>query len=237
MQGRLEPIEVADFLVEAFGLGVTWWDTSDDYGSHPHVREALRRLPRSRIQITTKSHAVGATPLRASLQASLREMGVDYVDVFLLHEIDSLDDLKQRTESSGALAALRAEGLIRAGGLSTHNIDVLEAAAGDPRFDVLLTNYNVAGVHMDASHADYGAALQRACRAGQGTAVMKTLGEGVLVDRYDEALAHNFGLEFAHGVLVGIRSTAEMRQACAAWRRFQSDLEIGRVVVDVAKGR
>jgi aryl-alcohol dehydrogenase-like predicted oxidoreductase len=217
MQGRLRPEEVAAFLLEGGRRGATWWDTSDDYGSHAHVREALRSVDRAGVEITTKSHAREGPALRLSLERSLRELGTDYVDVFLLHEVDSLDDLRARGGAVEMLARLRDGGLARAVGLSTHNIDVLEEAAGDPRFDVLLTNYNVAGVHMDADHADYAAALRRAFRAGQGVAVMKTLGEGVLASRYHEAFAHNLGLEFVHGVLLGVTSLAQTVRACELW--------------------
>lgn len=220
MQGR-QPVErVAAFLEAAFARGITWWDTSDDYGSQPHVREACARVGREQVQITTKSHAADGDTLRASLARSLRELGTSYVDVFLLHEVDSLDDLAARAGAVAALGHLRAEGRARLVGLSTHSIDVLEQVAGDRRFDVLLTNFNVAGVHMDADHRDYERALRRAADAGQGTAVMKTLGEGVLVSRYDEAIRHNLGLDFVHGVLVGVTSLEEAMRAADAWRDF-----------------
>ena len=220
MQGRLPPAEVADFLVHAFERGVTWWDTSDDYGSQPHVRAACARVGRSRVQITTKSHAPDAATLRSSLDASLRELGTDYVDIFLLHEVDSPHDLVRRDSAIHALTDLRKEGRARLVGLSTHNIDVLERVAGDARFDVVLTNYNMAGVHMDADHGDYARALQRAFEAGQGVAVMKTLGEGILAPRYSEAVRHNLALDFVHGVLVGVKSLEETRRACDEWEEF-----------------
>lgn len=222
MQGRLPLERVADFLVAAFERGVTWWDTSDDYGSQPHVRAACARVGRARVQITTKSHAADAQTLMASLDANLRELGTDYVDVFLLHEIDSPEDLARRASAVDALRRLQATGRARLVGLSTHNIDVLEMAAGDPRFDVLLTNYNVAGVHMDAGHDDYARALRRAFDAGQGTAVMKTLGEGVLAPRYSEAVCHNLALDFVHGVLIGVKSLEETRRACDEWEEFRN---------------
>lgn len=221
MQGRLSHDRVADFLEAAFERGVTWWDTSDDYGSQPHVRAACARIGRERVQITTKSHAADEPTLTASLDASLRQLGTDYVDVFLLHEIDSPDELARRASAVDGLGRLRASGRARLVGLSTHSIDVLEMVAGDLRFDVLLTNYNVAGVHMDADPRDYARALRRAFEAGQGVAVMKTLGEGVLAPRYSEAVRHNLALDFVHGVLIGVTSLEETRRACDEWKEFR----------------
>lgn len=222
VQARLREAKVADFLQAGYAAGATWWDTSDDYGTHAHVREALRQFGQDSIQITTKSHATGATQLRHRLNTSLRELGRETIDVFLLHEVDSLDDLERRAGAVAELGCLRAEGKARAVGLSTHNIDVVERVSGDRRFDVLMTNYNVAGVHMDADAAHYERALRRAASAGQGVVVMKTLGEGALaVSRYEEALLHNLRLDFAHGVVVGVKSIHEVRRACSVWQAFR----------------
>lgn len=224
-QGRLPHPEVAQFVGHAVERGVTWFDTSDDYGSEPHLRAALADLARHRVQITTKSHAVDGDALEASLRGSLARLGTDYVDVFLLHEVDSLDDLARRDAALTHLERLRSGGQVRAVGLSTHNIDVLEQVAGDRRLDVLLTNFNVAGVHMDADIADYATALRRAYAARQGVAVMKTLGEGVLAARYGEALRHNLSLDFVHGVLVGVCSRHEVDAACDVWHNTCAENE------------
>lgn len=223
MQARQAPAEVAAWLRDGVGRGVTWWDTSDNYGSHPHVAEALRAVPRAAVQIATKSFAATATELRESVARSRRELGVDVIDLLLLHEIDSLQDLEARAGAIEALRHLRDEGTIGAGGLSTHAIDVLEAAAGDPRVSIVLTNYNFAGVHMDADVRDYERALQRAFAAGQGVCVMKTLGEGVLADRLETALRHNLAQPFIHGVLVGVTSAAQVERAAGVWAATRAD--------------
>jgi aryl-alcohol dehydrogenase-like predicted oxidoreductase len=49
--------ELASLLREAYGLGVTFWDAADQYGSHPHVAEALKQVPRDRVILTTKTTA------------------------------------------------------------------------------------------------------------------------------------------------------------------------------------
>ncbi|MBM3462646.1 MAG: aldo/keto reductase [Armatimonadetes bacterium] len=218
LQSRRPPEEIAAFLLEGISEGVTWWDTSDDYGTHRHIAHALRAVDRAAVQITTKTRAGTRRGARASLEKSLRELGTDYVDVFLMHEVDSHQDLEARGGALEALASLREDGLAGAVGLSTHAIEVLERVAGDPRLDVLLTNYNFAGVHMDADIRDYERALIRAFEAGQGVAVMKTLGEGVLADRLRETLSHNLAQPFIHAVLVGVKSRYEAAAAIAAWQ-------------------
>jgi aryl-alcohol dehydrogenase-like predicted oxidoreductase len=41
----------------AFDQGVTFWDSADQYGSHPHLRAALKSVPREKVTILSKSHA------------------------------------------------------------------------------------------------------------------------------------------------------------------------------------
>ena len=219
MQGHLAIDLVASFLEAGTRRHVTWWDTSDDYGSHPHVAEAVRRVGREKVQITSKTHAGTARSVRDSVSRTLDELAVGYVDILLLHEVDSLSALQARREGLQELHRLREAGWVRAVGLSTHSIDVLEASVGDRALQVLLTNFNFAGVHMDAPIADYERALRAAHEAGQGVALMKTLGEGVLAPQLDRALRHNLEQEFVHGVLVGVVSQEQAEAAACIWDR------------------
>ncbi|MGB9777894.1 MAG: aldo/keto reductase [Candidatus Bathyarchaeales archaeon] len=49
--------EGAQVLVEAFKLGINFWDTSDDYGSRPHIASALKQILRKEGVISTKTYA------------------------------------------------------------------------------------------------------------------------------------------------------------------------------------
>ena len=214
-QSKRSPEAFGGVLLHAHARGITFWDTSDNYGTHAHVAWALRQLPREAVQITSKTYAETGDDARRSLERSLAELGTSYLDVILLHEPDSPEELDAR---QGALAALRAakdEGLVRAVGLSTHAILTLERVAGDPSIDVILTNFNLAEVHMDAGLADYTRALEAAHAAGQGVVVMKTLGEGKLAHRRHEAIPYNLTRPFIDAVVVGMMDEAEVDDTLA----------------------
>src|SRR5712692_11086817 len=66
----------ARLLVRAYELGVTFWDTSDDYGTHPHVARALREVGRDEIVVVTKTYASTAVGARRSVTKALRELRV-----------------------------------------------------------------------------------------------------------------------------------------------------------------
>ena len=50
----------AQLLTQAFDLGVNFWDTSDDYETHPHVAQALKEVGRNNVIVATKTYATTA---------------------------------------------------------------------------------------------------------------------------------------------------------------------------------
>src|SRR5207237_7442321 len=76
---------LADLFDAAYDQGVTFWDCADQYGTHPHVREALKRVPREKVTILTKTRSATAKDMRADLDRFRRELGTDYLDILLLH--------------------------------------------------------------------------------------------------------------------------------------------------------
>jgi aryl-alcohol dehydrogenase-like predicted oxidoreductase len=202
-------------LRRAWELGITFWDTAHSYGTHAHVRRALQEVPRQDLTLASKTHAVTAAQAREAVERALEEMATDRIEVMLLHEVDTPQDLEARLPALGELHRCRRQGLVAAVGLSTHAIEVLERAAGRPDIQVLFTNYNVANLHMDASMGDYERALQRAFQSGQGVYVHKTLAEGRLAHRLEEALAHNLTRPFVHSVCVGLTSVEEVEKLAA----------------------
>lgn len=76
---------VADLLEAACDQGVTFWDSADQYGSHPHLKEGLKRVPREKVTILTKTHASTEKEALADIDRFRREIGTDYLDILLLH--------------------------------------------------------------------------------------------------------------------------------------------------------
>ena len=76
---------VAELLRAGFDQGITFWDSADQYGSHTYIREALKTVPREKIVILTKTNTTTAAAMKADIDRYRRELGVDYIDVLLLH--------------------------------------------------------------------------------------------------------------------------------------------------------
>ncbi|MEY9877216.1 aryl-alcohol dehydrogenase-like predicted oxidoreductase [Streptacidiphilus sp. MAP12-33] len=135
--GRDDDTSVA-VVHRALELGSTLIDTADQYGPFTNeelVGRALRGR-RERAVLATKGGLVveegyrsrrDGRPehLRAALDASLRRLGVDHVDLYQLHRIDPQVPVE---ESWGALAEMVEQGKIRALGLSEAGVDEIERA-------------------------------------------------------------------------------------------------------------
>ena len=104
--------------------------------------------------------------------------------------------------------AAKAEGLVRAIGVSTHHVDVVEELTRVPACDVIFPLINYAGMGIRrgrsaASCADMAAAIDAARGAGKGIYSMKALGGGNLAAHYREALDYVFGLDSIDSVMLG----------------------------------
>lgn len=119
-------------LQRAFELGITFYDTADFYGfghSEELIGEVLKAV-RSEIVIATKVGLLDATGrqdfshrhVRQSIEASLRRLGTDYIDLYQLHS-PSMDVLVRNDEVLAAFQSLQAEGKIRAFGISVRSPD------------------------------------------------------------------------------------------------------------------
>ncbi len=217
-QSILAHQDLGAVLRAAHSRGITWWDTSDDYGTHPHVRAGLAELAardgvsRQQVQISTKSHAATAAEARKSLESALSELGVPYVDLYFMHDMDDPAEVDRRRGAFLELGRARDEGLIGAVAISTHNIDTLEALVAMDDLDVVMTNFNRFEDHMDAGLKHYVAALEAHHSAGRGVLVMKAVGEGRLAHVAAESIAWDLTRPYVHGVLVGMGSLDEVDQ-------------------------
>jgi diketogulonate reductase-like aldo/keto reductase len=124
--------EVRDALRWAFAAGYRLVDTARLYRNERDVGEVLREsgLPRDQVFITTKLHNDdhGYQRAKRALDASLRDLGLDFVDLYLIHwPVEGL-----RLESWRALEQALAAGKARAVGVSNflpRHLDELLAAA------------------------------------------------------------------------------------------------------------
>jgi aryl-alcohol dehydrogenase-like predicted oxidoreductase len=209
----------ARLLVEAYDLGVNFWDTSDDYGTHPHVRRALREIGRDGVVVATKTYAATAVGGQRAVTRALKELGVEAVDVFLLHAVDSLDELQTKQPALEALVQAREAGRVRAVGVSSHSRAVLRRLLALPEVDVALVVVNRTGAWMkDARPPEMRGVIRQLSRSGRGVYGMKALASGEITGaRVGPALRWAFRFPWIHSLCVGMTTAEELRANVTLW--------------------
>lgn len=201
---------VADMLQDGYDRGLFFWDTADSYHTHPHVKEALKRVRREKVTLLTKTRARTAAEMRADLDRFRQELGTDYIDILLLHAVSTPNWPEQRAGAMEYLAEAREKGIVRTHGVSCHSIDALRRSAKTPWVHVQLARINPAGINMDADAATVVPVLREMKAAGKGVIGMKIVGEGKLRDRLDESLRFVLSLNCVDCFTIGPANRAEL---------------------------
>jgi aryl-alcohol dehydrogenase-like predicted oxidoreductase len=194
---------LADLLYKAYDDGVFFWDSADQYGTHPHLKEALKYVPREKAVILTKTHATTEKEMKADLDRFRQEIGTDYIDVVLLHVQTRADWPEYKKAGMEVLAQAREDGIVRAHGVSCHTLVALEAAANSDWVQVDLARFNPAGVAMDDEVKVVEKVLRKMKADGKAVMGMKIFGAGQLSDRVDECLQFALANDFIDCFTIG----------------------------------
>ena len=173
----------------ALDSGINYFDTARSYqhGNNERMVGAALGAKRKQVVLSTKTEAQDKEGALRQLDASLRELNTDYVDIWYLHGKGSpaaiLDDLVEAQQLA------KQQGKTRFIGVSTHSgqQQVLPWMAQKGVFDVVLTAYNFS---MDASMDE---AIATAAKAGMGVVAMKVMAGGSRRVRPGDPLAERLG--------------------------------------------
>ncbi|MBH0780979.1 aldo/keto reductase [Nocardia bovistercoris] len=180
-------------LERALELGVTLFDTADVYGSG-HNEEFLSdfvRANRDRLVLATKFaivrkagdpafRGIDNSPayIRAAVDASLRRLGIDTIDLYYMHRRDPSVPLE---DSIGTMAELVTEGKVRALGLSEVTGAELRAAAAIHPIAALQSEWSL--FSRDVEHS----AVPAAAELGVTFVPYSPLGRGFLTGSFATA--------------------------------------------------
>ncbi|HEX6288799.1 MAG TPA: aldo/keto reductase [Herpetosiphonaceae bacterium] len=173
----------------AMDLGINWIDTAPFYGwgrAEQLVGRALRGR-RDGMLIFTKCGTLptrsGAwyenlTPasIRREVEASLRNLQTDYIDLYQLHDPDPTTPIE---ESWQAMQALIDEGKVRYGGLSNHPVELVERALAVAPVIANQHQYNLLNRAIEQSVLPFSA------QHHIGVLAWAPLASGFLVDSFD----------------------------------------------------
>jgi len=169
----------SNVLRYAYDCGVNYFDTAESYlrtKSETYIGQALKDV-RDKVIITTKHgysprDKIKKEDIIRRVEASLKRMQTDYIDVALVHGIDDLAILNNE-ELQAAYSQLKKEGKIRFTGFSTHNAQLTLKQALESDFtQVVLVIYN----HMEGKEIE--PLIKKVHDKGIGTVAMKVFAGG-----------------------------------------------------------
>ncbi len=225
LQKDIDIEEGSDVIALALEKGVNFLDTAQMYKTYPHIKRAIEKTG-IRPVITSKSDASTYETMENAILEALDGMSIDYVDIFLLHaaKVD-LDVFEVRSGALQCLLDYKKKGILKAIGIATHNVKVVESAAIRDDLDVVFPIINKAGRGiLNGTTEEMTNAISLCAENGKGTYLMKVLGGGTLIDDYSSAM--NFGreIEGASSIAVGMVSKEEVIYNVAFFNN-EKDLE------------
>jgi len=165
----------------AYECGVTYFDTAEGYlrqKGEVYVGQGLKGV-RDKVIITTKHpmnfrQTIDKASVLQRVEASLKRLQTDYIDVAMIHNIDDLTPLVANQEILAAYDQLRKDGKVRFTGFSSHNAKLTLKQALDTDFaQVVLFMYS----HMDGKGIE--SMIQAAHEKGIGIVAMKIFAGGM----------------------------------------------------------
>lgn len=183
--GVVDEAKGLETIAAALDAGITLLDTSDTYGAghnEQFVGKAIRGR-RDEVILATKfgqvlderGKAVGVNGrpdyVRQAFEASVRRLGVDYVDLYIAHRIDPLVPIE---DTVGEMAALVSEGKVRHIGLSEAKANTIRRAHAVHPLAAVQTEYSLWWRGVEAE-------VYPTCRElGIGFIAYSPLGRGLL---------------------------------------------------------
>jgi predicted aldo/keto reductase-like oxidoreductase len=175
---RVSKAEAAKLVQDAIGLGINFIDTAHVYAdSEEKIGEGIKGTRREDLIIASKSPANDKKQFNENLDLSLKRLGVDYIDIYQLHNVGSEARRDAVLAPGGAYEGLREAvkaGKVRFPAFSSHSLPVaLE----------LMKSGKFASVQFPFNYIDHDAekeAIPLAKALDMGFIAMKPMGGGLL---------------------------------------------------------
>lgn len=211
--------EGAEIVRYAYEKGINLFDTAQYYETYPYIREAFKGIDLSpenpdRPVIASKSLELTYGGMERAILECLEALDMDRIDIFKMHEVRQDPDWDSRAEAWQCLLDYKEKGIVRAIGVSTHHIDVMERMATVPECDIVFPLINYAGLGIrrgcgTGTAEEMAAAIQKCLDAGKGIFAMKAFGGGNLTGTYRKALDYVQALG-THSIVVGMGKRSEI---------------------------
>ena len=173
---RISKEDAARLLRKALDGGMNYFDTARAYSDSEEKMGYAFAGIRDKVVIATKTHAQTGRELREHLEASLRDLNTDYIDVYQFHNPAFVPRPGGEDGLYDAALEAQAQGKIRHIGITNHRLTVAREAIDSGLYTTLQFPYSYLSGPQDQE-------LVEMCeRAGMGFVAMKGMAGGLLRD-------------------------------------------------------
>lgn len=210
-QANLTEEEGAYLIEYAYDKGINFIDTAEIYDNYNYIKRALKGIKREDFVISTKSYAYTEELAKESLDLALKELATDYIDIFLLHEQESIHTVRGHFDAIKYFLKQKEKGIIRSIGISTHRIAGSEAARDVKEIDILHPIVNKKGIGIQDGNIDEMLDMLKMVKEqGKGIYGMKPLGGGHLISEAESSFNFVKNIDSIDSIAIGMQSTDEI---------------------------
>lgn len=174
---RIDEESAIKVIRRAVELGINLIDTARAYtDSEIKIGKALKGINK-KVYLASKSQNRTREGILKDIEISLKNLGVEQIDIYQLHGVNDLDTFNKVFAEDGAywgLVEAKEKGLIRHIAVSSHSVDILEKLIETDKFDVIQLCYNI--IETDVEEKIFPLALQKDI----GIIAMKPMGGGAI---------------------------------------------------------
>jgi predicted aldo/keto reductase-like oxidoreductase len=210
-QANLTVDEGAYLIEYAYSKGINFIDTAEIYDNYKYIKKALKGIRREDFVISTKSYAYTEELAKESLDLALKELDTDYIDIFLLHEQESIHTVRGHFDAIEYFLKQKQKGIIRSIGISTHRIAGAEAAKDVKEIEILHPIVNKKGIGIQDGNIDEMLdMINKVKKQGKGIYGMKPLGGGHLISDAENSFNFVKKIDSIDSIAIGMQSTDEI---------------------------
>lgn len=210
-QAGLSVKEGAYLIEYAYNKGINFIDTAEIYGNYDYIKNALKAIGRDNYVIATKTYAYTEELAKESLELALKELDTDYIDIFLLHEQESIHTVRGHFQAIEYFLKAKKEGKIRSIGISTHRISGAIAAKEVEEIEIIHPIFNKLGIGIqDGTVEEMLSEIEEIHRKGKGVYAMKPLGGGHLIKDVESAFNYVKSIDAIDSIAIGMQSIDEI---------------------------
>lgn len=172
---RLSSEEATKVILECKHRGINFIDTARAYTvSEEYIGSGLKAAGRENFYIATKAMSYSYDAMKESIEDSLKAMDIEYIDLYQVHNIKTMEQLDEVLSEEGAMKALleaKEKGTVKHIGITGHIREVLIKALEYDKFETIQFPFNP----VESQGTEL---FSKAVEKGVGTIAMKPIAGG-----------------------------------------------------------